>query len=79
MRKRSSVICNLSENCRWVQGREEDKVNGLTRAGGKQCVSNAGRMPDRYAGGLMGWQEKPLVRCRGGYRKDIKPGGTAEV
>ena len=32
---------------------EEDKVNGLTRAGGKQFASNAGRKPDRYTGSLI--------------------------
>ena len=56
-----------------MRDREEDKKNGLTRVGGKQCVSNAERKPDRYTGSLIFYSQEK----KGGYQKDIKPGGTA--
>lgn len=54
-----------------MQGREEDKVNGLTRAGGKQMQV----MPD---GSLtVIWESSDRMRLR--WASYAKPGGTAEV
>ena len=55
-----------------MQGREEDTVNGLTRAGGKQVQV----MPD---GSLTVIQESSEWVSQRWTSKDVKPGGTAEV